>query len=303
VLHLRDAVLDAAAQAFNYHVYAGEDADLRAVLRQALSYPLLAERQLLWLRDADRCSLAEEREAALAKYLAAPVPATVLVLTATKLDGRRRWVKAAREAGGHFVFANPEGAALAEWARRAAAKAGLALDAGLAELLCERVGGDLRALSGEITKLALAAEEAGGALTPADVRALVRQHREADVFDLVNALAPGDPVPALRAWRRLADDGHAAQELIPLLIWRVRMLAMADAMSAEGRPDAEIQRATNLWGGRLAQARAVARGLGEGGLARALAACRRCESALKGSPLRPELVLERAILEICGPGA
>ncbi len=302
VAHLRDTLLDEAARSFNYQVYAGDEADLRDVLRQALSYPMLAQTQLLWVRDAERCNMAEGREEALEKYLKAPSPQTVMVLTATKFDGRRRWVKLARESGEHFVFANPQGAELVRWTQRACAKAGLQLDETLAELLCERVGDDLRALSGEIAKLSLAAAEAGRPLTAEDVRTHVRQQREADVFELVYALKPDDPRPALRAWRRLAEDGHAAQELIPLLSWRVRQLALVAALIAEGSSDADIQRVAGLWPRALSQVKETLRGLGDAGIRRALAACKRCEGSLKGSPLRPDVALELAILEICGCG-
>ncbi len=300
VAHLRDTLLDAAARAFNFHVFAGEEADLRAVLRQALSYPMLSQRQLIWVRDCDRCPLGDGREEALERYLASPTPQTALVLTAAKLDGRRRWVKLAREAGGHFVLACPEGEELLGWTLKQAARSGLALDREGAELLCERVGGDARALRGEIEKLSLAAGEAGRPLTPAEIGELVPRHREAEAFELVNALQPGDPGPALRVWRRLAEEGHTPHELVPLLGWRVRQLAHVSAMLREGRAEGEIMSRAGLWPRALQQVRGTIRALGEDGVARALTACLDCERALKSSPLRPEHVLERALLDICG---
>ncbi len=302
VAHLRDAVLEPAARAFNYRAYNGETADLAAVLQQAMSYPMLARRQVIWLRDAERCALAEGREEALDRYLADPPDETVLILTAAKLDGRRRWVKRAKQAGYHFEFAPPEGAALAEWVVKAGAKAGLTLDVELAEMLCEFVGNDLRALTAEIDKLALLAEEDGRLPDRARLRELILRQRAVDPFELIRALAPGDPAPALALWRRLGAEGHSAHELAPLIIWRMRQVALVAALVDEGRSDGEIQGMAGLSPWAFRQVKAIAAAWGAGGAARALRACLRCDAALKSSPLRPELVLERALLDVCSAG-
>ncbi|MHB8078426.1 MAG: DNA polymerase III subunit delta [Candidatus Krumholzibacteriia bacterium] len=300
---LRDKLLDAAAQAFNFHLHAGDGADLRLVVQQARNYPMLAARQVIWVRDCDRCSLAEGREAALERYLAEPVPETVLILSADKLDGRRRWVKLAREGGGWYRFVAPEGAELVKWARAAAEREGLALTPDLAAELCERVGGDLRALGGEIAKLALAAGEKGSRLSAAEVRELVLAQREIDPWELVGALSGRDPTAVLRVWRRLAGDGHTAQEVFPLLVFKIRQLALAGALLAEGMNEGAVMKEAKLWGNSIGDARRVIGELGPAGLTRALEACRRAEAALKSSPLKPELILEKALLEICGGSA
>lgn len=297
---LRDKLLDAAAQTFNFHLHAGDGADLRLVLQQARNYPMFAARQVIWVRDCDRCSLAEGREAALERYLAEPVPETVLILSAEKLDGRRRWVKLAREGGGWYRFNPPEGADLVRWARATAEREGLALDPDLAADLCERVGGDLRALGGEIAKLALAAGEKGSRLSASELRELVLAQRDVDPWELVGALSGRDATAALRVWRRLAGDGHTAQEVFPLLVFKIRQLALAGALLAEGMNEGAVAKKANLWGRSVPDAWRVVRELGPVGLARALEACRKAEAALKSSPLKPELILEKALLEICG---
>jgi DNA polymerase-3 subunit delta len=301
VAHLRDAVLDPAARAFNYRVYNGDAADLAAVLQQATSYPMLSRQQVIWVRDVERCALGDGREEALERYLASPVPETVLILSATKLDGRRRWVKRAKQVGYHFDFAPPEGAALVEWVIKAGRKAGLPVDHELAEMLCELVGNDLRALAAEVEKLALLKEEQAGLSNPAALRGVIQHQRAVDPFEVVRALVPGDPAPALALWRRMAAEGHTAHELAPLIIWRVRQAALVASLIEEGRSDAEVQSLAGLTPWAFQQVRGVAAAWGGAGAVRALRACRRCDAALKGSPLRPELVLERTLLDVCGP--
>jgi len=73
------------------------------------------------------------------------------------------------------------------------------------------------------------------------------------------------------------------------------------ALIDEGRSDAEILEMAGVSTWALGQVRRVAAAWGGARAGRALRACRRCDAALKSSPLRPELVMERALLDVCGP--
>ncbi len=297
--HLRDALLTPAEQAFGHHAFDGDTADFGAVLRQALSFPMLAARQMVWLKQADRCLAGAEQEAALELYLASPPAKTVLVMTAAKLDGRRRWVKQVKAAGLHFLLAPPRGAALVEWVMKAARQRGLPLDAEGAELLVDQVGGDLRALESELDKLALVAEEAGVLPAPSSLRDLVLAQRQIDPFELVKLLGQGDPRRAIALWRRWAAEGRSPYELAPLLAWRMRQLSLVRSLLLAGHGEREAAQAAGVppfAAGAICQA---AGAWPPEALGAALEACLDCERGLKASPLRPELVLEKAILEIC----
>jgi DNA polymerase-3 subunit delta len=300
VAHLREEMLGPGGAAFNFHLFQGDQAGLDAVLQQALSFPMLGGRQLIWLREADRCVGEPATEKALLRYLADPPEATVLVMSAAKVDGRRRWARACREAGFLFDFSPPSGRDLLQWVRKTAQKAGVPLNGELADMLVELVGDDLHALAAEIEKLALLAEESGGRLDEAQLEELIAQQRLGDVFELSNALRPGDAVPGLRVWRRQTAWGRGPHDLAPLLMSRLRKMALVASLAEEGIDPREIPSLLGMHPYACRQLLAAARQLGPAGLQRALVSCATCDARLKGSSLPAEIVMERTILDLCG---
>ncbi len=300
MVHLREDLLGPGGAAFNYHVYQGDQVGLDAVLQQALSYPMLGGRQLIHLRDVDRCVTGAAAEGALLAYLADPAEASILVMSASKVDGRKRWVKACREAGYFFDFSPPRGAELSQWLRKTARLAGVPLTAGLADLLIDLVGEDLFALAAEIEKLGLLVEACGGGLDSDRLEQLIVQQRAGEVFDLTNALVPGDAVPGLRVWRRQAAWGRGAMEQAPMLLSRLRKMALVASLEAEGLSPGEIPALLGMHPYACQQLLRAAHQLGPQRLQQALAACQRCDASLKSSAVPPDIVMERAIIEVCG---
>jgi DNA polymerase-3 subunit delta len=300
--HLREDLLGPGGAAFNYHVYQGDQVGIDVVLQQALSYPMLGGRQLIHLRDVERCVTGSAAEGALLAYLSDPAEASVLVMSAPKVDGRKRWVKACRNAGYFFDFSPPRGAELNQWLRRAARQAGVPLTPGLADLLIDLVGEDLFALAAEIEKLGLLAEAGGDELDAEHLERLIVQQRAGEFFDLANALAPGDAVPGLRVWRRQAAWGRGAMEQAPMLLSRLRKMALVASLEAEGLNRNEIPSLLGMHPYACQQLLRAAHQLGPRRLQQALAACQHCDAGLKSSAVPAEIVMERAIIEVCGAG-
>lgn len=299
VAWIRDEMLGPEGTAFNYHLFQGEQAGLESVLQQAYSFPMLGARQLLWLRDADKCLADPTTEKALLSYLQQPVDASILVLSAIKLDGRKRWVKYCRTAGYLFSFAPPEGRDLVQWVRVAASRKGVRLVGVLPEMLIDLVGDDLHALAAEIDKLALLSSEGEQELDAEQMEDLIMQQRLGDRFELTNALRPGDAGPALHVWHQQSAWGRGAMELGPLLVSRMRKIALVAALAAEGHDISEISALAQLHPYACQQLSRSGRQLGQEGIRRALAACHDFDASLKRSAIRPELAMERLLLDIC----
>ena len=296
---LRKKVLGDAGSAFNYHVYDADEAGLDRIIQQAISYPMMSDRQLIWVKRADQAVRDQEAEAALVRYLERPAKETILVLMSEKFDGRKGWIKLAKKSGFLVDMSTPTGQELIDWVQRSARGRGLQLGRSATDLLVELVGDDVHALENELDKLALIAESHQGRITDEILAEFIMAQRAVDPFELIKMLGPGQLRSGLRLLSRYLAEGRSPYELAPLLIWRVKQVAQVAALLDEGCTERELPTMMGASPYAVKQAVETVRRWGAATVRRALDACYRCERDMKSSPLGPEAVLEKAILEIC----
>lgn len=297
VERLQADAIDAASAAFNLRTLQAEQAGWQQVLQQASSYPMLGSRQLVRVRHVDRLPKDEAGETALLAYFADPMPTTLLVLTAEKLDRRRTWVQDARKRGYLVSFTAPEGPALHAWARKAADRAKLTIDDRTLQVLVDLVGRDLQALANEIEKLALLSDTWRRPPTTADVERLVMDRAELEAFAITDVIAEGTAKEALLVWRRLVDAGEDPQGLAPLVLSHLRRTALIAAMMRAGASPTEVAAAARLNAWLVSKKLAPsARANGADGGRRLLGAAMACERSLKRSPVPTSLAFEQMLL-------
>ncbi|HSG63359.1 MAG TPA: DNA polymerase III subunit delta [Gammaproteobacteria bacterium] len=196
---------------------------------------LFASRRLLELRMASPRP-GDAGSKILQNLAGRPDPDCLIIVTTSKLDSsaaRSSWVKAI-EAAGVLVQVWPvERAELPGWLRRRAGSLGLELTPAAAELLADRVEGNLLAGDQELRKLAILGGD--GSIDEEAVAAAVASNARFDVFRLVDALLTGD---AGRAFNIL--DGLRAEGAEPALVsWalsrELALLAQLDACTRQGQ--------------------------------------------------------------------
>jgi DNA polymerase-3 subunit delta len=285
--------------AFNYHVYDGDDCGVEAPIQQALSYPMMAAHQIVWVKRADQlCSGADDEEG-LSGYLEKPPKETILILSANKFDGRKKWLKHVKASGWHYDLSPPTGRDLHTWVERAARERTLAMDPDTAALLVELVGEDCSALGHELDKLAAAVSDLGGMPDSEQLQQLILSQRPVDPFELLGALGPGSEARGLAVYHRYLAEGRSAFELAPLIVWRVKQAAQVAALLSEGYGERQLAGVLGASPFAVQQAVSVVRTWGTERVERAMRVAHRVDGQLKGSPIPPETVLEQAILEIC----
>ena len=297
---IRKKALDPASAAFNEHLVDVDQVGWVGVIQKAQGFPMLGGRQVVLARRADQIPLkkGDAAEAALVKYLAAPVDSTLLILTGHKFDGRKGWLTAAKKAGYYFHFAAPEGRELETWLDKAASKAGLDLPPAARQVLLQLVGNDLQGLLVEVEKLSLLQESRGTAPTAAEIPELVMDQADLEIFKLTDAFSPGEAASLLRTWLRLASWGTDVYGLTPLLTSHLRRTALAAVSEAEGETASSISSQTHLNSWLLKnKIIPVARRLGTANCQRILTACLACEQAQKRRPVPPELAFEQLLME------
>jgi DNA polymerase-3 subunit delta len=296
---IRKDVLGEAGSAFNYHVFQGDQTPVEKVIQQALSLPMLGNRQVIWVKQADRFLGNQDSQGYVENYLAKPVPETILVLSGDKVDKRKKWVKVCLENQYFFDFTPPSGEALVQWVLKAAQRQNLPLKVDQARILCDLVGNDLLSLKSEIDKLALLVEDRGNAISDEEFAQLIMDQAALEGYEITANLEPGKTTEVLRTWYRLSEWGRSPHEIAPLLISRVRKGAILHAGRAQNLADRDIGSLTgqNPWSFRYLEP--MVRGMGRNGLGEALKAAIECDRRLKGSPLKPDIIIEKFIMDLC----
>lgn len=143
-------------------------------------------------------------------------PDRLIIVVTGKLDSsaaRSSWVKVIQAEGVLVQVWPVDRTELPVWIRRRAAAQGLELAQAAAELLADRVEGNLLAADQEITKLAILSESTR--IDEQDVLDAVANNARFDVFRLVDTLLTGDARRAFNVLAALRAEGAEP----PLVCW------------------------------------------------------------------------------------
>ncbi len=208
---LTDALLELALpeadRAFNQSVLYGRDVDARSVESEAKRYPMMAERTVVVVREAQDLRNLED----LATYVKNPQPQTVLLLSLTgkALDKRKALYKALKPGENYFQFDRiPEyqiTGTVAELARHR----NLKISEKAAAVLVESLGVDLSAIDQELGKYAVVLGE-GGEVTAATVEKYTGANREYNQFELLRALVAHDVERSYKIARSMMQHSRSS---------------------------------------------------------------------------------------------
>lgn len=192
-------VADAEAKDFDQYNFFGADTDIRTVLDTCRQFPLMGERQLVMLREAQSMSNAKNELDKLSQYINNPVKTTVLVIVykSEPLRASSALVKAVKSSGG-VVF---ESSKVKEWnltsyINEYCKEKGIKISVKSAEMLKDYIGNDLSRLFGEIDKISVATSHQP--ITPESIERNIGISKDYNNFELINALAKKDYVSCMR---------------------------------------------------------------------------------------------------------
>lgn len=168
-----------------------------------------------------------------------PPDLTVVLIARAKAPAKlARAVKAAE--GEIHEFEAPKARDMPRVLVSEAKRLGFALDGEAARMLVERMGANPQRLQNELERLALWAGS-GGAVSAADLDAMIADTSEAAVWALSDALLERDAASALRISERLVGQGENVSGLIYGLASRLRKACTAAAMLEEGIPARQVE--------------------------------------------------------------
>lgn len=239
---------------------------------------------------------------ALVSFAASPPPDALLLILAPRLDKRvlsSAWAKAVDAAGIIVQVWPPDRSRLPVWISGRLKSMGLQPEAGVAELIADRVEGNLLAADQEIRKLALLLGK--GKAGQEDVARAVSDSARYDVFDLVDALSMGDLGRGHRILSGLEGEGVEPTLVLWAVIRELRALAAVTWAMSQGRDERQAMSASGIWARRQPAARAAIHRHGREGLLRLIGQAGSVDRVIKGSaPGRPWQVLADLATAVAG---
>ncbi len=181
-----DAILTDEEKGFNQMVLYGKDTALDDILAIAKRYPMMAERQVVIVKEAQHLSRTIED---LSSYADNPQLSTVLVLCYKykKLDKRKKLHKVLRKHAVVFESKKLYENQVSEWIRTLLKGKGYSISHKAALLLVEYLGTDLSRISNEMDKLLLILP-AATEISPADIEEHIGISKDYNNFELKKAI-------------------------------------------------------------------------------------------------------------------
>src|SRR5690606_11054738 len=142
-------VLSEEEKGFNQMVLYGRDVTIEDIVSNAKRYPMMAERQVVIVKEAQDLSRTIEN---LASYAVNPQPTTVLVINYKykKIDKRKGLYKAINKMGVIYESKKLYENQVADWIRRVLAPKNYTVSPKAAQMLVEFIGTDLSKINNEL---------------------------------------------------------------------------------------------------------------------------------------------------------
>jgi DNA polymerase-3 subunit delta len=212
--------------------------DLEALLAAIPAMSLTETRRYLLADGVERWR-DRQLEAVVAAIGALPPDLTVVLIARAKAPAKlSKAVKAAK--GEIHEFEAPKARDMPRLLSGEAKRLGFTLEPAAARMLVDRMGANPVRLRNELERLALWAGE-GGAVTAADLDAMVSDTSEAAVWALSDALLERDGAKAATLAEQLIAQGENVTGLIYGLASRLRKACAAAAQLDEGVPAKQVE--------------------------------------------------------------
>lgn len=191
--------LNESEKGFNQVVMYGKDAEVNKILTNARRYPMMAERQVVIVKEAQEIPDINKEEgiALLEAYLKNPLPSTILVFAHKykTLDGRKSLAKTVKEKAVLLTTKKLYDNAVPDWITNYVKSKGFGIDIKATQMLTDFIGNNLSNLTNEIDKILLNCKEKT-TIDAAIVQKFVGISKEYNVFELQRALGTRDVLKA-----------------------------------------------------------------------------------------------------------
>lgn len=295
-LRFKYSVLDESTTDFNYSLFYAADSEVETIKDAVETLPVFSSQRLVILKNAHELKDSELLQ--LEPLLQNPVPSTVFVILADKVDKRKKAIKILLDQAFCVEFKKPYENQVPQWILHLAQNLALKISPEAIHRLHRLVGNNLSELENQIFKI----QDFIGSKTQIDlddVNAVVSFSREESVFDFTKAIGQKDRVKALEQLVSLMDQGQNETGIVALLARHMRVLLTVRAGLDQGIGGAKLASLAQIPSYFIESYCDQARIWSPRKLEEALVVLHETDKALKSSPLSSHIWLENMVLKSC----
>ena len=271
----------------------------KEILAACRSLGLFASRQVVIVRAAEILDKRSEDRDMLKAYVLDPDPSTTLVLVATKLNGNHGVSRAIKKHGAILTFNRMKAWQVPDWVMAESRRIGHPMDQGTARVVADLSGSDLNQLRLIIDQLSLFVGM-GNPIRMADAETLLASTRAHTVFELVDAVAEGKTIAAIRHLHAMMSHREPALRILAMLVRHFRMLWQAAEARSQGASVGDIRSLLKLHEFVAKKLYSQCGKFDAATLRRAYDRLYQTDFKLKSKGLDDALVMERLVMELCG---
>lgn len=200
---IEEKVLDDTEKEFNQSIFYGRDTDVETVVSTARRYPMMANHQVVIVKEAQHLKEIERLE----KYAENPLVSTILVICYKykTLDQRKSLCKRISEKGIIMESKKVYDNKMPQWISEYVKSKGYKIDARSTQLLADHLGNDLGKVVNEIKKVFISLPK-GSEITSLIIEKNIGISKDFNVFELQNALGEKNSFKAFQIAKYFADN-------------------------------------------------------------------------------------------------
>ncbi|MFO7915870.1 MAG: DNA polymerase III subunit delta [Candidatus Krumholzibacteriales bacterium] len=206
------SVVDESLRSFNLSVEYADQTEMSDFISDANSYPFMAERKVLVLRELEKLKGSCSR---LAGYCGDPASTSVVIIiynTHNELgrrnrqpSGYKKLEEAVNRRGKVYQFGKLSEADTVRWIRGRCRKMKVEISTGAARAIVSSIGDNLYDIMNELRKLGILFQ--GGKVEAEDLEEIIGRYRLNAVYDLTDSLRPGNETGSLGILLRILNSG------------------------------------------------------------------------------------------------
>ena len=210
--YIENNVLDESEKEFNQTILYGKDTDLISLISASKRFPMMAERQVIIVREAQEIknltetvnvkikSKSAKKETEISpfeEYALKPLATTILVICYKykTLDKRTGLAKSMDKQAVMFNSEKVKDYKLAEWIAKYTLDHKIRINPKAVQMLADHLGNDLSRIVNELNKLAIN-KKTDVEITPDDVQQFIGISKDFNIFELQNAISAKDILKA-----------------------------------------------------------------------------------------------------------